>query len=129
LNTEILSFEFEWYLRDYFFRINNRNDQDFKSIFNNNEICLFMKQNYLKYKNWNMEEITKLFNIVISDLHDRDVLTVKKDTGAVMLESRFVRKQCANCYYINYLSSSESLNCHRCKSNNLKDFPFKNRSI
>lgn len=88
-----------------------------------------MKQNYLKYKNWNMEEITKLFNIVISDLHDRNVLTVKKDTEAVMLESRFVRKQCANCYYINYLSSSESLNCHRCKSNNLKDFPYKNRSI
>ncbi len=125
MNNEILSFEFEWYLRDYFFRITNRNDEGFKSIFNNNEICLFMKQNYLKYKNYNMEEITKLFNIVISDLYDRNVLIVKKDTGAVKLESRFVRKQCANCYYINYLSSSESLKCHRCKSNNLKDFPSK----
>jgi len=125
LNTEILSFEFEWYLRDYFFRINKRNDEDFKSMFDNNDICRFMKENYLKYKNWNIEEITKLFNIVISDLHDRNVLIVKKDTDTVILKSRFVRKQCVNCYYINYLSSSESLNCHRCKSDNLKDFPSK----
>ncbi|MDN5868343.1 MAG: hypothetical protein L0H55_13230, partial [Candidatus Nitrosocosmicus sp.] len=73
--------------------------------------------------NWNIEEITKLFDIVVSALHERNVLILKKDTGAVMLESRFVRKQCANCYYINYLSSSESQNCHRCKSNFLKDFP------
>ncbi len=125
MNTEILLFEFEWYLRDYFFRINNRNNEDFKSIFDNNEICRFMKENYLKYKNWNMKEITKLFNIVISDLHDRNVLIVKKDTSTVILKSRFVRKQCANCYYINYLSSSESPNCHRCKLDNLKDFPSK----
>lgn len=125
MNTEILSFEFEWYLRDYFFRINNRNDKDFKSIFDNNEICRFMKENYLKYKNWNMEEITKLFNTVISDLHDRNVLVIKEDAGAVILISKFGRKQCANCYYINYLSSSESLNCHRCKSDNLNDFPPK----
>ncbi len=123
MNTEFLSFEFEWYLRDYFFRINNSNNKDFKNIFDNNEICLFMKQNYLKYKNWNLGEITELFNIVISDLHDRNVLIVNTDTGAVKLESRFVRKQCAKCYYINYLSSSELPNCHRCKSNNLKDFP------
>ena len=125
MNTEILLFEFEWYLRDYFFRINNRNNEDFKSIFDNNEICRFMKENYLKYKDWNMKEITKLFNIVISDLHDRNVLIVKKDTSTVILKSRFVRKQCANCYYINYLSSSESPNCHRCKLDNLKDFPSK----
>ena len=125
MNTEILSFEFEWYLRDYFFRINNRNDQHFKSIFDNNEICRFMKENYLKYKNWSIEEITKLFNIVISDLLDRNVLIVKKDTNLVVLKSRFTRKQCANCYYINYFSSSEPPNCHRCKSDNLKDFPSK----
>jgi hypothetical protein len=123
LNIEILSFEFEWYLRDYFFRINNRDDEDFKSMFDNNDICRFMKENYLKYKNWNIEEITKLFNIVISDLYHRNVLIVKKDTDAVVLKSRFVRKQCVNCYYINYLSSSESPNCQRCKSDNLKDFP------
>lgn len=125
MNTEILSFEFEWYLRDYFFRINKRNDEDFKSMFDNSDICRFMKENYLKYKNWNIEEITKLFSIVISDLHDRNVLIVKKDPDTVILKSRFVRKQCVNCYYINYLSSSESLNCHRCKSDNLKDFPSK----
>ena len=127
MNIEILSFEFEWYLRDYFFRINNRDDEDFKSMFDNNDICRFMKENYLKYKNWSIEEITKLFNIVISDLHDRNVLIVKKDTDAVILKSRFVRKQCVNCYYINYLSSSESPNCHRCKSDNLKDFLSKNK--
>ncbi len=125
MNIEILSFEFEWYLRDYFFRINNRDDEDFKSMFDNNDICRFMKENYLKYKNWNIEEITKLFNIVISDLHDRNVLIVKKDPDTVILKSRFVRKQCVNCYYINYLSSPESRNCHRCKSDNLKDFPSK----
>jgi len=125
VNTEILSFEFEWYLRDYFFRINNRNDGEFKSMFDNDEICSFMKENYLKYRNWNMKEITELFSSVISDLHDRNVLIVKKDTRAVMLKSRFERKQCANCYYVNYLSTAESPNCHRCKSINLKDFPFK----
>ena len=125
MNTEILSFEFEWYVRDYFFRINNRNHNDIKSIFDTNEICRFMKENYLKYKNWNIEEITKLYNIVISDLHDRNVLIVKKDTDTIILKSRFVRKQCVNCYYINYLSSPESRNCHRCKSDNLKDFPSK----
>ncbi len=125
MNTEILSFEFEWYLRDYFFRINNRKDNDFKSIFDTNEICRFMKDNYLKYKTWNMEEIIKLFNIVITDLHHRNVLVIKEDSRAVMLISKFVRKQCANCYYINYLASSESPNCHRCKSDNLKDFPPK----
>jgi hypothetical protein len=123
LNTEILSFEFEWYLRDYFFRVNNRNGEDFESIFDNNEICSYMKENYLKYRDWKVEEITKLFNTVIYDLHDRNVLIVKKDTGKIILKSRFVRKQCSNCYYINYLSSSESMNCHRCKSDNLKDFP------
>ena len=84
-----------------------------------------MKENYLKYRNWNIEKITKLFNIVITDLHDKNVLIIKKDIGVVMLKSRFVRKQCANCYYINYLSSSESSNCLRCKSDNLKDFPPK----
>ena len=125
MNIEILSFEFEWYLRDYFFRINNRDDEDFKSMFDYNDICRFMKENYLKYKNWNIEEITKLFNIVISDLHDRNVLILKKDPDTVILKSRFVRKQCVNCYYINYLSSPESRNCHRCKSDNLKDFPSK----
>ncbi len=61
VNTESLSFEFEWYLRDYFFRINSKNDEDFKSIFDNKEICHFMQENYLKYKNTSMKEITKLF--------------------------------------------------------------------
>ena len=125
MNTKSLSFEFEWYLRDYFFRINNKNDEDFKSIFDNKEICHFMQENYLKYKNTSMKEITKLFNTVISNLHDRNVLIFKKDTGAVILESKFLRKQCANCYYINYLSSSESPICSRCESDNLKDFPSK----
>ncbi|HKO65976.1 MAG TPA: hypothetical protein VJU13_12300 [Candidatus Nitrosocosmicus sp.] len=123
MNTEILSFEFEWYLRDYFFRVNNKNDEDFKDTFDINEICRYMKENYLKYKNWNMEEITKLFNIVILDLHNRNVLIFKNDVGAAILQSRFVRKQCSNCYYVNYLSSLEPPNCHRCKSDNLKDFP------
>ncbi len=125
MNTEILSFEFEWYLRDYFFRINNSNGREFKRLFDSDEVCHFMKENYLKYRNWNMKEITGLFSSVISNLNNRNVLIVKKDNGEIILKSRFERKQCKNCFYINYLASSELQNCHRCKSDNLKDFPYK----
>jgi hypothetical protein len=125
VNTEILSFEFEWYLRDYFFRINNSNGGEFNRMFDSDEICRIMKENYLKYRNWNMKEITALFSSVISDLNNRNVLIVKEDNGAVILKSRFERKQCTNCFYVNYLASSESPNCHRCESHNLKDFPSK----
>ena len=68
VNTEILLFEFEWYLRDYFFRINNSNGREFKRLFDSDEVCHFIKENYLKYRNWNMKEITELFSSVISNL-------------------------------------------------------------
>ena len=61
MNTEILSFEFEWYLRDYFFRINNGNGEEFNQMFDSDEVCRFMKENCLKYRNWNMKEITELY--------------------------------------------------------------------
>ena len=85
MNTDILSFEFEWYLRDYFFRINDSYGGEFNRIFDSDEICRFMKENYLKYRNLNMKEITELFSTVISDLNNRNVLIVKKYNGAVML--------------------------------------------
>jgi hypothetical protein len=117
--------EFEWYLRDLFFRTNNNNnnDKDFINDFRKDEIARVLIKNYLRYRNSELDEISNLLNIVLENMQKNNILIV--DNEKIKIHSKFNRKQCTKCFYINYLSLIEAICCSRCKSENLQEFPKK----
>lgn len=128
MNSNILLSEFEWYIRDYFFRINNKNVEEFKEIFEINEIGSCLHKNYLRYRTWRLDEVYNMVNKIIPHLQDKNVLTTIADNAKVKLHSKLDRKQCSKCFYINYLSINEMVQCHRCMSKDLKEFnPIKKK--
>jgi ribosomal protein L40E len=116
--------EFDWYLRDLFFRTNKNNNND-KEIenFSKEEIAKFLIKNYLRYRNSGFDEISNLLNMVLDDMQKNNILIV--DNEIIKIHSNFNRKQCAKCFYINYLSLKEAIHCRRCDSDNLQEFPKK----
>jgi len=124
--SEIKVKEFEWYLRDLFFRINknnNNNDKELIKDFRKEEIAKFLIKNYLRYRDFEFDEISNLLNIVLEDMQKNNILII--DNELIKIHSKFNRKQCTKCFYINYLSLNEGICCRRCHSNNLQEFPRK----
>lgn len=112
--------ELEWYLRDYFFRKFNQGIDHFKKESLGDEMINL----YLRYRNYNLEDMNDLINIVVENLIVLQVIK-KVENNSLELAGRFDRLQCSKCFYISYLNISEPLNCLRCLSSELHDFPKK----
>jgi len=113
--------EFEWYLRDHFFRQSNQGKRQFqKEILGDEMINL-----YLRYRNSNPEKINNMINIVLENLASHQVIT--NTDNSIELITRLSRLQCSICFYISYLNNNEPRNCLRCSSTQLHNFPRKNR--
>lgn len=114
--------EFEWYLRDYFFRRqSNQGKQQFqKEILGDEMINL-----YLRYRSSNPEKMNNMINIVLENLASLQVIT--NTDNSIELTTSLSRLQCSICFYISYLSNNEPRNCLRCSSTQLHNFPRKNR--
>ena len=112
--------EFEWYLRDYFFRQSN-SQQDSRHIFQQERVGIEMMNLYLRYRNSNLEKLNELVNIVSENLISRHVLIKKSnkitaDNSSLELTNKLSRLQCSKCFYISYLGIEEPRNCLRCSS-------------
>jgi hypothetical protein len=124
--------EFEWYLRDYFFRQSNNNQGSSRQKFQKDTLGKEMMNLYLRYRNSNLEKLNELVNLVSENLLSRQVIIKKSsDTAAAAedndssleLTSKLSRLQCSKCFYISYLANNEPKNCLRCSSTELHDFP------
>jgi len=60
---EITLKEFEWHLRDLFFRSNTNNTQKFINYFKKEEIVNTLIDNYLRYRNSEFEKMSDILNI------------------------------------------------------------------
>ncbi len=123
VSSEIVLKEFEWYLRDLFFRSNVNNSQKVIDCFNRENIINTLLKNYLRYRNYDYDKISDLLNTVLANLHSKNVIKFEKDVNNIKLYSVFDRKQCKKCYYINYLSINEKIQCSRCNSVEIQEFP------
>ncbi len=123
VSSEIVLKEFEWYLRDLFFRSNVNNSQKVIDCFNREDIINTLLKNYLRYRNYDYDKISDLLNTVLANLRSKNVISFEKDSNNVKLYSVFDRKQCKKCYYINYLSINEKIQCSRCNSVEIQKFP------
>jgi hypothetical protein len=121
LQEDIEIKEFEWYLRDHLFRQSNQGRQQ---QFKKESLAQEMTSLYLRHRNSTLQHMNEMINAVVEKLISCQVL--KKFDNSLELTSRLSRLQCAKCFYISYLSSSnEPRNCLRCLSNELNDFPKK----
>jgi len=119
--SEIEIKEFEWYLRDYFFRQYNQGNQEF-----NKEILIQGIRFYLRYRNFELRKIAALIDSAVESLSSRSVVVIKEvDVNPIRLTSGLSRLQCSKCFYISYLSSNEPMKCLRCSAMELHDFPKK----
>ena len=119
--SEIEIKEFEWYLRDYFFRQHNQGNQEF-----NKETIVQGIRLYLRYRNSELWKISALIDSVVESLTSRSVVVIKEvDGNPIRLTSGLSRLQCSKCFYISYLSSNEPMKCLRCSATVLHDFPKK----
>ena len=114
--------EFEWYLRDHLFRSMNRRVLSFQE----DSIPRTMIDSYLRFRNSNIDEISKILHPVIDYLVSRKVLN--RNENSLELAGNLVRKRCGKCFYVCYISENEPVVCFRCSDNNLQDFPKKNNS-
>ena len=116
--------EFEWYLRDFFFRVTNNNKNiDIVINFNRDEISLSLRK-YLRYKHSSFEEISNILEVVLIKMQKDNVVII--DDKNIKINSKLIRKQCGKCFYINYLSENEQIQCSRCNSRYLHDSPKRN---
>ena len=95
--------EFEWYLRDHFFRQSSNNNQGSRQKFQKDTLGKEMMNLYSRYRNSN------------TAAEDND--------SSFELTSKLSRLQCSRCFYISYLANNEPKNCLRCSSTELYDFP------
>ena len=122
--SEIKLKEFEWYLRDFFFRtINTNKNKNLLVSFKRDEILSSLRK-YLRYKNSEIEEISNLLENVLIKMQKDNVLTTNNKD--IKIDSQLTRKQCSKCFYINYLSINEPIQCTRCNSLDMHDFPKRN---
>jgi hypothetical protein len=119
--SEIEIREFEWYLRDYFFRQYNQGNQEF-----NKETLVQGIRFYLRYRNSEWSKISALIDAVVESLSSRSVVVIREvDGNPIRLTSGLSRLQCSKCFYISYLSSNEPMKCLRCSALELHNFPKK----
>ena len=122
MNSEVIVREFEWYLRDYFFKINkDKNEQELTKEFKKEEILNALLKIYLRYRNSDPNQIRELLNTVSSSMHKNDILFTNSEN--INIYSNLDRKQCVQCYYINYLFKNEPIKCSKCNSKILREFP------
>jgi hypothetical protein len=123
--------EFEWYLRDHFFRQSSNKNQRRRQKFQKDTLGKEMMNLYLRYRNSNLEKLNELVNIVSENLLSRQVIikrssntaTEDSNDSSFELTSKLSRLQCSRCFYISYLADNERKNCLRCSSAELHDFP------
>ena len=119
--SEIEIKEFEWYLRDYFFRQYNQGNQEF-----NKETIVQGIRFYLRYRDSEWNKISALIDSVVESLSSRSVVVIKEvDDNPIRLIKGLSRLQCSKCFYISYLGSKEPMKCLRCSAMELHDFPKK----
>jgi hypothetical protein len=111
--------ELEWYLRDHFFKQAGKG----RSQLARNVIAGEMASTYLRYRGYDPQDLDKLMSPVIDNLVSIQVLLQDKDMLAP--SSALFRLQCSTCYYVSYLTDSESRICQRCSGTNLHEFPKK----
>jgi hypothetical protein len=122
--SEIKLKEFEWYLRDFLFRaINDNKNTDLLINFKKDDMSSSLRK-YLRYKHSDIEEISNILEIVLIKLQKDKVLTI--DNKNIKIKAKLTRMQCSKCFYINYLSINESIQCSRCNSPDLHIFPKRN---
>jgi hypothetical protein len=115
--------EFEWYLRDHFFRQSNNQG---KHKFQSETIAKELMNLYLRYRNSNLENLNEMIDLVSESLISRHVIKRNSDTdNSLELTGKLSRLQCSKCFYISYLSSNEPKNCLRCSCTELHEFPEK----
>jgi hypothetical protein len=112
--------ELDWYLRDHLFRQSNKGRLEFDQRMLPSEII----KTYLRYRNDDVGEISRLTDIVVGNLLDQHVIKMK-DGQSFELGGTLRRLQCSKCYYVSYLAEMEELACLRCKSKTLTEFPKK----
>ena len=117
---DIQANEVEWYLRDHFFRQFNQGRQQFKK----DSLAEEMISLYLRYRNSNLQDMKDMITAVVENLISRQIIK-QTENNSLELTSRFSRLQCSKCFYISYLNSNEPMNCLRCSSSELYDFPKK----
>ena len=94
--------------------------------FEEDSIPRTMIDSYLRFRNSNIDEISKILRPVVDFLVSRKVLNRNENT--LELAGDLVRKRCGKCFYVCYISENEPVVCFRCSDNNLQDFPKKNNS-
>ena len=117
---DIQANEIEWYLRDHFFRQFNQGRQQFKK----DSLAEEMISLYLRYRNSNLQDMKDMITAVVENLISRQIIK-QTENNSLELTSRFSRLQCSKCFYISYLNSNEPMNCLRCSSSKLHEFPKK----
>lgn len=123
--SEITLKEFEWYLRDLFFR-NSKDTKNLEVDYLEKEKIAENLKNYLRYRDLDILEIHNLLDIVLERMVKDNI--IKIDEKKVKIRLKIDRKQCTKCFYINYLWESEIIKCKRCDSSDLREFPPKKKS-
>lgn len=118
--TDVKIRELDWYLRDHLFRQSNKGRLKFDQRLLPSEII----KTYLRYRNDDVGEISRLADIVVGNLLYRHVIKMK-DVQSFELRGTLRRLQCSKCYYVSYLAEVEELACLRCNSKTLTEFPKK----
>lgn len=118
--TDVKIRELDWYLRDHLFRQSNKGRLKFDQRLLPSEII----KTYLRYRNDDVGEISRLADIVVGNLLYRHVIKMK-DVQSFELGGTLRRLQCSKCYYVSYLAEVEELACLRCNSKTLTEFPKK----
>ena len=117
---DIQANEIEWYVRDHFLWQFNQGRQHFKK----ESLAEEMISLYLRYRNSNLQDMNDMITVVVENLISRQIIK-QTENNSLELTSRFSRLQCSKCFYISYLNSNEPMNCLRCSSSELYDFPKK----
>ena len=124
--SEITLNEFEWYLRDLFFR-NSKDNKQLEIDYLEKERIAENLKNYLRYRDLDILEIHNLLDIVLERMVKDNI--IKTDEKKVKIRSNIERKQCTKCFYINYLWENEIIKCKRCDTSDLREFQPKKKSI
>lgn len=111
--------ELEWYLRDHFFKQAGKGRPQLAR----GAIADEMVSIYLRYRDYNPQELGRLMTPVIDNLVSTQVLLQDEDMLAP--SSALFRMQCATCYYVSYLVDAEPRACQRCSGTTLHEFPKK----
>ncbi len=108
--------ELEWYLRDHFFRQAGKG----RTQFQRSMIASEMVSIYLRYREYDPQQLGQMMSPVIDDMVSMQVL---KQAGDTLEAVALARKQCAKCYYVSYLADAEPGTCQRCSGTDLHEFP------